>query len=414
MEIFRVTGGVKLSGEVTVEGGKNAVLPMLAASILTDEKVSITGFPNLSDTRNMLKILTTLGCDCTAGEGMATVDAANAFRWEMPDALSKALRSSIFMMGPILGRFRRAVVTYPGGCEIGLRPIDLHLQGLRALGVTIREAHGMIYCDAGNLRAGQVHLDFPSVGATENVMMAAATAFGTTVIHNPAREPEILDLQKFLCAMGAKISGAGSSQIVIDGVKKLHGVRYRAMSDRIVVGTLLIAAAMTAGEITVHGAKADDLEAVLVKLTGAGCQIETGNGRIKLKAPKRLNAIEVSTQPFPGYPTDMQAQITALACVAEGTSVIVENVFESRFAHASQLRRMGADILVSDRTCIVRGGHLTGANVTARDLRGGAALVLAALAAQGVTEVQGAELIDRGYDRFECMIASLNGKIERL
>lgn len=414
MEVFRITGGERLTGEVLVGSAKNAVLPILAAAILTNGPVVIEGFPELIDTHNMLEILTTLGCDCRVSGGQAMIDARGASGYEMPAALSKALRSSIFMMGPMLGRFRKAVVTYPGGCEIGQRPIDLHLKGLRALGVTIEEAHGMIYCDGSALAGGEVHLDFPSVGATENVMMAAAVAAGRTVIHNAAREPEILDLQRFMNACGARVSGAGGGRITVEGVEGLHGATFRPMPDRIAGATLLTAAAMTGGEIALTGAVAGDMGAVLDKLRKAGCEIACEKRRVMLRAPARLCAVEVSTQPFPGFPTDMQAQIMALACVADGASVIVENVFENRFAHAPELRRMGADIWMSGRTCVVRGGRLTGARVSARDLRGGAALVLAGLAAEGVTEVSGVELIDRGYEKLEASIRTLGGKIERI
>ncbi|MEG1605053.1 MAG: UDP-N-acetylglucosamine 1-carboxyvinyltransferase [Clostridia bacterium] len=414
MDVFRITGGSRLCGRVRVGSAKNAVLPILAASILTDEPVEIEGFPALNDTQNMVSILETLGCRCDVSKGRARIDASGASRWEMPDELSKALRSSIFMMGPILGRFRKAVVTYPGGCEIGLRPIDLHLKGLRALGVQVRESHGMIYCDGSRLCGDEVNLDFPSVGATENLMMAAATAPGTTVIHNPAREPEIGDLERFMNAMGARVSGSGTGRITVEGVKKLHGATFRPMVDRIVTGTLLTAAAMTGGEIELEGAQAGDLRAVMHKLVQAGCDVRCAPGLIALKAPKALKAIEVSTQPFPGFPTDMQAQIMAMCCIADGASVVVENVFENRFAHAAQLRCMGADIMVTDRIAVIRGGALNGAKVAARDLRGGAALVLAGLAAEGVTEVEGAGLIDRGYEKLEDMIFALGGRIERV
>ena len=414
MDVFRITGGNQLKGRVPVGSAKNAVLPILAASILAGAPVVIEDFPALSDTLNMLRILTTLGCRCTVEENRAAIDPGPAHGYEMPQELSKQLRSSIFMMGPMLGRFRRAVVTYPGGCEIGLRPIDLHLKGLEALGVRMREAHGMIYCDGEKLRGGEVHLDFPSVGATENVMMAAATAKGTTVIHNPAREPEICDLQRFRNVLGARVSGAGSGRIVIKGVDALSGGAFRPMPDRIVAGTLLTAAAMTGGEVTVEGAVPGDLGAVLDKLRRAGCALLCKEREVALSAPRRLRPLEISTQPFPGFPTDRQAQFMAMCCLADGASVIVENVFENRFAHASQLRCMGADIWVSGRTCVVRGGRLTGARVAARDLRGGAALVLAGLAAEGVTEVEGACLIDRGYERLEEPIRLLGGHIERI
>ncbi|MDO4547299.1 MAG: UDP-N-acetylglucosamine 1-carboxyvinyltransferase [Clostridia bacterium] len=414
MNVFRITGGRRIFGRARLDSAKNAVLPILAASMLTEQPVTIEGFPELSDTRNMLKILTTLGCKYELTGDVVTIDAGIASKWEMPDALSKAIRSSIFMLGPIIGRFRKAVVTYPGGCEIGLRPIDLHIKGLKALGAKIREQHGMIYCDGSNLRGATVHLDFPSVGATENLMMAAATAPGTTVIHNPAREPEIVDLARFMSAMGAKIRGAGSGSITIEGVKRLNGTRFRPMPDRIVAGTLLTAAAMTGGEIELENAVLSDMGAVVDKLQRAGCAFGCSDGIMSMRAPEKLKAIEVSTQPFPGFPTDMQAQFMAMSCVADGVGVIVENVFENRFSHACELRRMGADIIINDRIAVIRGGVLTGARIAARDLRAGAALVLAGLAADGVTEVEGANIIDRGYVKLEKILSDLGAAVERI
>ena len=318
------------------------------------------------------------------------------------------------MMGSLITRFGRATVTYPGGCEIGLRPIDLHLKGLRRLGVEIREEHGRIDCDGRRRHAGDVLLDFPSVGATENLMMAAVLTKGETIIRNAAREPEIVDLQGFINAMGGKVSGAGSSIVRIRGVDSLHGAAYRPIADRITAGTLLAAAAMTGGEIALDGFSGDSMDAVLAKLREAGCLINESGDGLTLSAPRRLRAVDVFTQPYPGFPTDMQAQMMALCCVAEGTSIIVENVFESRFSHAAQLVRMGADITVHHRTAVVRGGRLTGARVTARDLRAGAALVLAALAADGMTEVENVSLIDRGYERLEETLAALGARIRRV
>ena len=413
-EIFRITGGKRLSGRVQMPAAKNAVLPILAASLLTDDDVTLENCPLLEDIENMRRILETLGCRVERMGRRLTVRAAGASSHEMPDALSKTLRSSIFMMGPLLGRFRRAAVTYPGGCEIGLRPIDLHLKGLRALGVDIREAHGRIDCDGGAMRAADVLLDFPSVGATENIMMAAVLTPGETIIRNAAREPEIVDLQGFINAMGGRVSGAGSGIVRVKGVKSLHGATYRPIPDRITAGTLLCAAAMTGGEIVLDGARGDCMDAVLVKLREAGCAVEETEQSVSLTAPVRLKPVDVFTQPYPGFPTDMQAQMMALCCLANGTSILVENVFENRFNHAAQLVRMGADITIHHRTAVVRGGRLTGARVQARDLRAGAALVLAGLAADGVTEVEQIHLIDRGYEHLEETLTALGASIRRL
>ena len=344
------------------------------------------------------------------------VSGMNMCSHEMPDQLSKQIRSSIFMLGPILSRFRKATVTYPGGCEIGLRPIDLHLSGLRALGVRVREEGGVIHCDGSRMHAGDVHFDYPSVGATENVMMAAACLPGTTLIHNAAREPEIVDLQGFINAMGGRISGAGCATIAIEGVKRLHGATYTPMPDRIVAGTLLAAAAITGGRIELTNAPVTEMYAINAKMREMGCEVQEEPGVIRLQAPPRLTAFPLlQTQPHPGFPTDMQVQMLALLSVAEGTGVIVENVFENRFTHAGDLNRMGARILCSGRTAIVRGVEcLCGAHVTARDLRGGAALVLAGLRAQGTTCVDHAGLIDRGYERFECQLKALGAEIKRI
>ena len=411
--MFLVSGGRRLCGELEVGCAKNAVLPILAAAMLTDTPVTVEDCPDLVDARNMLSILETLGCRVEARGRDVVLDASRAENHEMPEKLSKRLRSSIFLLGPLVARFGRARVSYPGGCEIGQRPIDLHLKGLRALGVQIRETHGMIECDGARLRGADVYLDFPSVGATENVMMAAVLARGRTTIHNAAREPEIRDLQNFINALGGKVRGGGTDCVTVEGVRSLGGACYRPLPDRIVAGTLLAAAAVTRGEVFLRRVCPGDLGAVLDKLRQAGCAVEAEEETIFLRA-RTLKPFEVSTQPFPGFHTDLQAQFMALACAAEGASVIVENVFENRFAHAAQLRRMGADIFLSGRLAVVRGGRLYGAEVQAGDLRGGAALVIAALAAEGESRVENVELIDRGYEHLENMLAALGANIRRI
>lgn len=416
MEAFVVEGGVALRGEARVDSAKNAVLPILAAAVLTPEEIVLHNVPDITDVGHMAAILTMLGCRVERSGRDMTVDCGGIHSWEMPDQLSKQIRSSIFLLGPILARFRKATVTFPGGCEIGLRPIDLHLSGLRQLGVEISEEGGLIHCDGRNMHAGEVHFDYPSVGATENVMMAAVLLPGITVIHNPAREPEIADLQAFINAMGGKIRGAGTHYIAVEGVERLHGTAWTPMADRIVAGTLLAAAAITGGEITLTNAPESDMVAVTAKLREMGCRLEERPGWIHLRAPKRLTAFaQLQTQPHPGFPTDMQVQMLALLSTAEGMGVITENVFENRFTHAGDLNRMGAHILCTGRTAVVRGvPELYGAHVTARDLRGGAALVLAGLRARGETLVDHAELIDRGYDHLERQLSRLGGKIRRV
>lgn len=416
MEAFVVEGGVALRGEARVDSAKNAVLPILAAAVLTPEEIVLHNVPDITDVGHMAAILTMLGCRVERSGRDMTVDCGGIHSWEMPDQLSKQIRSSIFLLGPILARFRKATVTFPGGCEIGLRPIDLHLSGLRQLGVEISEEGGLIHCDGRNMHAGEVHFDYPSVGATENVMMAAVLLPGTTVIHNPAREPEIADLQAFINAMGGKIRGAGTHYIAVEGVERLHGTAWTPMADRIVAGTLLAAAAITGGEITLTNAPESDMVAVTAKLREMGCWLEERPGWIHLRAPKRLTAFaQLQTQPHPGFPTDMQVQMLALLSTAEGMGVITENVFENRFTHAGDLNRMGAHILCTGRTAVVRGvPELYGAHVTARDLRGGAALVLAGLRARGETLVDHAELIDRGYDHLERQLSRLGGRVRRV
>lgn len=416
MQILRVEGGHKLVGETRVGCAKNAALPILAAALLANDPVTIQDAPDITDVEHMLDILRMLGCTAARNGESIIVDPTGLKSAALPDQLAKKLRSSIFLMGPMLAKLRRATVTYPGGCDIGLRPIDLHLHGLRALGVQISEVAGQIICDGSKMHGGNVHLDYPSVGATENVMMASVLIPGRTVIYNAAREPEIIDLERFINAMGGMVRGAGSQTIVIDGVTKLRGVTYRPMPDRIVAGTLLAAAAITGGEIAVRDVQVEDMVAIVTKLREMGCQVYELENRIEIAAPKRLRAFShIQTQPYPGFPTDMQAQMLALATVAEGSSVIMENVFENRFTHVPDFQRMSADILVNGRLAVIRGvPKLQGARVTSHDLRGGAALVLAGLCAEGVTEVDQIELIDRGYARFEEQLAALGAKISRI
>lgn len=414
MTILRMQGGAQLGGSVRVQRAKNAVLPMLAGALMARDETVLTDCPRLSDVENMLRILEKLGCGCTWHGRDIHIRPQSACSWEIPEDLSGLLRSSIFLLGPIVARFGRAAVAYPGGCEIGLRPIDLHLKGLRALGVQIREEFGRILCETKGLCGANIVLDFPSVGATENIMMAACLARGTTVLHNAAMEPEIADLAAFLNAMGARISGAGTGRIEITGVAALGGARYTPMPDRIAAGTLLTACAAAGGEIQLLDARAEDLRAVTGKLREAGCEIEEAEGAISLRRQGALRAFQISTQPYPGFPTDMQSLFTALACLAQGTSIVVENLFENRFGIAAQMRRMGADISVNQSTAVIHGGRLTGARVTAGDLRAGAALVVAGLAAEGYSEMDGVDKIDRGYERLEDDLSALGARIWRV
>ena len=416
MEKMIINGGGRLYGSLQVQRAKNAVLPLLAASVLTDELVRIREIPKISDAENMLRILSELGCGIVREGNDAVIDSSNAASHEIPAVMTKEIRSSIFMLGSVLTRFHRAKISYPGGCDIGLRPIDLHLSGLKKLGVEIVEEGGYIHCSADRIKGAEIVLDFPSVGATENIMLAAVKAEGRTILRNAAKEPEIVDLQRFLNAMGAKVQGAGTADVVIDGVERLHGVDYTPMEDRIEAGTFLIATAVCGGEIEMSGVFAQNLAALLHKLRENGCKVYIKNDKIVLESKGRLKSVDlVETSPFPGFPTDLQAQYTALSCLAKGSTLVVENLFETRFKYAGELKRMGADITVRGRTAIVRGVRsLQGAPVTACDLRGGAALVIAGLAAEGRTEVLDLSHVDRGYGEFEQKLRLLGAKVRRI
>lgn len=416
MEGFLVRGGEKIYGEMRVDTAKNAVLPILAAAILPNGQTLLKNCPAISDVESMRGILQTLGCKTEWTDDGLIVHGEMLDNGEMPEHLSKKVRSSIFLLGPILAKLRRATMVYPGGCEIGLRPIDLHLSGLRRMGVIIREEGGVLHCDGSNMHAADVHLDYPSVGATENVMMSAVLLDGITTITNAAREPEIEDLQHYINAMGGCVQGAGTHTIVVKGVQSLHGGVYEPMPDRIVAGTYLCAAAMTGGAVTLRNARPRDMKAVLEKLTEMGCVLRKEENLIALAAPCRLKAFhQVQTQPYPGFPTDMQSQFLALATAAKGSSVVIENVFENRFALVGDLSRMGADIRVSGRAAFVQGVEkLQGAQVHARDLRAGAALVLAALRAEGETVIRDVQFIDRGYEKMEERLSALGADIRRI
>ncbi|MDD6995987.1 MAG: UDP-N-acetylglucosamine 1-carboxyvinyltransferase [Candidatus Borkfalkiaceae bacterium] len=416
MDKFIVQGGLKLFGAAEIQAAKNAVLPLLAASVLTDEKVILHNVPSISDVENMLHILSELGCVITRAQGSVIIDGKNAVSHELPASLTRELRSSVFMLGSVLTRFHRAKISYPGGCDIGLRPIDLHLSGLKRLGVTIIEENGYVICSADKIRGADILLDFPSVGATENIMLAAVKAEGETVIRNAAKEPEIADLQNFLLSMGAKVKGAGSGTVIIEGVKALHGVEYTPIRDRIEAGTFLIAAACCGGEIETRGVTEENIAALLHKLRENGCKITVKGDKIRLQSSGRLKSASlVQTLPFPGFPTDLQAQYTALSATARGTTVVEENLFETRYKYAGELKKMGADVTVRGRTAVIRGvDKLHGASVTASDLRGGAALVIAALNAEGESNVFDLSHIDRGYALFSEKLSGLGARIRRV
>lgn len=410
-----IEGGRPLSGSIRIHGAKNAALPIMAASLLSEGKVQLRNVPRLLDIDVMLGILNRLGCTAVHREDIVIVDAAGANSCHVPEDLMRQMRSSIFLMGPLLARFGEVCIYQPGGCAIGERKIDLHLRGLEALGAVIEEIDDQIWCRATKLRGNDVHLDFPSVGATENIMMAAVRAEGTTVITNAAREPEIQDLQNFLNAMGANVIGAGTDTITIQGVERLDPCDYEIIPDRIVTGTALIAAAATRGTVTLTHCHPSHLTSLFHVLRRAGVQIGTCNDIITVSSSGRPKAVErIVTSPYPSFPTDLQSQVMVLLSLADGVSLMKETVFEGRFKHVGELVRMGADISVDLNSAFIRGvPRLYGATVEATDLRAGAALVIAGLAAQGKTVVEQIHHIDRGYDRIEFMFERLGGVMHR-
>ncbi len=416
MSSIIIRGGKRLEGVVQAGGAKNAILPILAASILTENPIQIHGCPQISDVSNMISILRFIGCSVEKDDGTIIIDPSPAHGETMPDELSKEMRSSIFLMGPMLGRFHKACFTRPGGCEIGMRPINMHIDALRQMNVTIEEEHGQIVCSTDGIRGAEINLDYPSVGATENIMMAAVTAKGRTIIRNAAREPEVADLQKILNAMGGKVAGSGYNTIYIEGVKKLHGAVHQVIPDRIVAGTYMAAAAITGGDITIDHVNIDHQHAIISKLRESGCTVSLAKNSIRVAGAAHPREMQmISTQPYPGFPTDMQAQFLSYATVCRGTSIIVENVFENRFKHASELNKMGANITVKGNMAIVRGTeNLTAARIKANDLRGGAALVLAALKAEGESEIENTQYIDRGYERFADTLRELGAEIREI
>jgi UDP-N-acetylglucosamine 1-carboxyvinyltransferase len=412
MSVYRVVGGNCLQGSIRVEGSKNAVLPVLAATVLNKGESVIENVPALNDVETMLQILKSLGCRIEYKDHTVWVDASKITSNEMPSSLVKQMRSSIILLGSLLGRTGKVVTTYPGGCAIGVRPIDLHLKGLRQLGASI-ETQGQIVCEGKELKGTEIQLDYPSVGATENIMLAAVLAKGTTIIRNAAKEPEIVDLQGFLNSMGARVYGAGNHIIRIDGVERLHDARYSVIPDRIAAETYMVAAAISGGEILLEDVIVEHLHPVIDKLKESGCTIETNCVTLKIKAPKQIKAVDlVRTLPYPGFPTDAQPQMMAAMCIAQGSSIFIENIFENRYRHVDELVKMGADIKVDGRIAVVRGvSKLSGTSVVAKDLRGGAALVLAGLAAEGATLVEGVEHIDRGYENLGGKLKSLGADI---
>ncbi|AFS78313.1 UDP-N-acetylglucosamine 1-carboxyvinyltransferase MurA [Gottschalkia acidurici 9a] len=416
MSKYVIQGGKRLVGEIPIIGAKNSVLPILAATVINGDNNTILNTPNLRDVDIMEKILRLIGCNVNRVDDVITVDSRNLTGIHMPEELVREMRSSIILMGAMLSRTGEVTIGYPGGCELGPRPIDLHLKALRQMGVEIEESHGFLHCKADSLEGCDIQLDYPSVGATENIMLAAVKAKGTTTIRNAAREPEIVDLQNFLNAIGGRVCGAGTSVIRVDGVEKFNPVEHSIIPDRIEAGTYMVASAITGGDVILRNIEVEHVQSIIAKLREVGCQIYANSTTLKVIGPKRISAIEsVHTLPYPGFPTDMQAQIMSLLSVANGTSVVTETIFENRFKHADELVRMGANIKTVGKVAVVKGvTSLTGAKVSAKDLRGGASLILAGLVAEGITEVDNIYHVERGYDAIESKLKAIGANIEKV
>ena len=420
MESLVINGGNRLKGQIRISGAKNAALPILAASLLSPEPVTIHNLPALEDVKIFVSLLRELGVsvDATTEEGQrgpVRLDAANLSSFEAPHDLVRKMRASVLVLGPLMARLGRARVSLPGGCAIGARPIDIHLKGLELMGAKHSIAGGFVEVKTRGLKGARICLDFPSVTGTENLMMAAVLAKGTSVIENAAKEPEITDLARMLNSMGARITGAGSSTLTIEGVNGLSGTEWSIIPDRIETGTYIMAAGAAGGELELLGAEAGHLESAITKLRAAGLKIDCSQNAIHVRSRGRLKSVDIKTQPYPGFPTDLQAQFMVLMARAGGLSVITENIFENRFMHVAELQRLGADIKIEGRSAIIKGvKKLTGAPVAATDLRASASLVLAGLAAQGRTEITEIHHLDRGYEDMEKKLRGVGADISRI
>ena len=415
MEKLLIEGGISLKGTVTISGAKNAVLPVIAASLLTGEPCEFHDIPLLADVEVINEVLSYLGANVKSSGSQLNIDASNLNGLEAPYESMRKMRASFLLMGPLLTRLGRAKMSLPGGCAIGSRPIDLHLKGFEALGANITIGHGYIEAEAKRLIGNRIYLDFPSVGATENIMMAASMAQGTSFIENAAEEPEIVDLATCLNSMGARIKGAGTKIIRIDGVDKLHGTQHTVIPDRVEAGSFMVAAAATHGNVLINNVIADHLKGVIAKLKETGAQVIEEDEGLRVIGPDEIIPVDIITLPYPGFPTDIQAQLMALMTVSRGTSVITETVFENRFMHADELKRMSADIKIEGHCAFVKGvPRLTGAEVNATDLRAGAALVIAALMAEGTTRIGSIYHLDRGYENLAEKFQGLGARISRV
>jgi UDP-N-acetylglucosamine 1-carboxyvinyltransferase len=414
MDRLLVTGGTALEGTVPISGAKNSALKLLAASLLADGRTTIHNVPRIQDCTTMVEVLEHLGAGVTWDDGTVAIDTARVEPLETPYDLVSQMRASILVLGPLLARFGHARVAMPGGCNIGSRKIDLHIKGLERMGAEFSSSHGYLEGKVSDLRGAVISLDFPSVGATENVMMAGVAARGTTVIENAAREPELSDLADFLMAMGARIDGVGTPTIEIEGVDAFAPIEHTVIPDRIEAGTFAIAACATGGSVTLGGARGDHMDLVFSKLTDAGARIATTPEGVAVSMPERALAVDLVTLPYPGFPTDLQPQMMALLATADGTSIVTENVFESRFMFVDELNRMGADIRTEGHHAVIRGvDWLSAAPVRALDIRAGAAMVIAALSADGETEITDLSHLDRGYERFEDKLLALGADVRR-
>ena len=413
MSEYIIKGGKKVEGEVIISGSKNASLPIIAASILNQGKTTLYNVPNIHDTQMMYEILKKLGASVVKKKNKVIIDTSEISTYEIPEELMRQMRSSVIFVGALVGRYGKATFSYPGGCDIGTRPIDLHLKAFEKLGINIDKNYGNITCTCDRIVGEKIDLDFPSVGATENAILSACFALGKTIITNAAREPEIVDLQSFLNKMGAKIKGAGTDIIEIEGVKKLKDVSYNIMPDRIETGTFLCIAAMTGGNIQVKGVNPNHITPVIHKLEETGCKLKVQKNEIEIQAPKKLKAVDIKTMPYPGFPTDMQSIFATTLTTAKGTSMVVENLFENRYKYTQELIRMGAKITIEGKTAVIKGVRkLYGANVKATDLRGGAALVMAGITAKGNTKIENVEYILRGYDKLDEKLRNLGVSIQ--
>lgn len=413
MASYIIKGGQRLEGIVKIGGSKNSSLPIIAATILNAGKTTLYNVPNIQDTQKMFEILRTLGAKVEKKNQKVMIDTSKINQYEIPESLMHQMRSSVILAGALIGKHKKATFSYPGGCDIGTRPIDLHMKAFEKLGITVTQNYGNINCTCEKIIGEKIDLDFPSVGATENAILASVLAEGNTIISNAAREPEIIDLQNFLNKMGAKIKGAGKDEIEIEGVKKLKDVSYNIMPDRIEAGTFLCVAAATGGKVELQNANPMHIVPVIHKLEEAGCEIKVEKSKIVLIAPKKLKAIDIKTMPYPGFPTDMQSIIATTFVAAKGTTIIIENIFENRFKYVQDLNKMGAKITVEGKSAIIRGVRkIYGASVKSTDLRGGAAMVIAGLMAKGITVVSDIEYILRGYENFDKKLRDLGANIE--